>query len=276
MKFLYLTLVINVWSFDEKSKGKVRRNSQTSHSTSGANSGAIPKDKFGSTKTLASKNTGFGYFMKFTPNLSAHNLTRRCASSSPSCESSSTKSYSTNDSRIQLQPDYYHARRAQSQLPQPPRQQHQQHYSRRPAISSHSYSINNLNSNSNYVNIDQIDRMRQQSEHPYNSSSTTSYNNNNSMYAVSNAASNFGSFSRNYSINQNHAHTYDTRYRTERDNLITFQKYENALRLPHMPHRSHSPRSHTPQHHNQSLHHHQQQPQMNIVNHLVVKLINLT
>ncbi|XP_055847954.1 scaffold protein salvador [Episyrphus balteatus] len=205
--------VINVWSFDDnKNKGKNRRNSQTlSHRTD--------KDKFGSTKNIV-KTTGLGYFGKFTPSLSSHNLTRRCASSSPNCESSSYNEYSIQDSH---QHDVYHARRAHSQLPS--RQQQQQYL---PATLS--FSSNNLsNNNSNYVNIDQIDRMRQQSELPY-SGSSSSYN-----------AGGFGSgrggridnFHRNYSVNQNHAHTYDARYKGDREDLIAIQKYANAIRNRH-------------------------------------------
>lgn len=187
--------VINVWSYDDKRDNR--------------NKGSIGvRSKTGSLS-------------------SSHKLTQRCASSSPSCEfsTSSRNTYSSstnNENPFCAQPDYYHARRAQSQLPpstlrpsqfQPQHQhhqqqqlqlhhhqQHQQHSSQSTLYANHPhfYSSNHLDAssgasnaaNNNYVNIEQLESMRQQS-----SPQPPAH------------------FQRNYSLNQKHTphHSYDTR-----------------------------------------------------------------
>ncbi|XP_023035860.1 scaffold protein salvador isoform X1 [Drosophila willistoni] len=98
---------------------------------------------------------------------------QRCASTSPSCEfkprssSTSRNTYSCNDT----QPDYYHARRAQSQLPLNPHSHSQPHTLPPPGPPSQQFrqSISGSRSNSsNYVNIEQIEieRMRRQQSSP--------------------------------------------------------------------------------------------------------------
>nr|XP_013100397.1 unnamed protein product [Stomoxys calcitrans] len=214
--------VINVWSFDERTKQK--------------------------SKTL-----------------------QRCASASPSCDGGvggtlSGRGRSGSVSRntyTDTQPDYYHARRAKSQLPpstnsmrstlpqQSPQpmqatrlhhnMHHQQQYQHAPVVASHSYySTNSLdmpsghnnfvNNNSNYVNIEQIDRMRSSSPLQHSQSSY---------------------FQRSYSSNQKHANSFDGHANMMRDRLDSFQS--NMLQLP----RGVTPRPHTPPHHYQ----HQQQTQ---------------
>ncbi|XP_053946216.1 scaffold protein salvador [Anastrepha ludens] len=161
---------------------------------------------------------------------------QRCASTSPSCEftgrssgNSSRNTYSCgNDSQFNSQPDYYHARRAQSQLPPtttmrsvthahpqrygvtgfyaPPTAatpQHPQFYSTNNLdVSSHGHehagasNISN-SSNSNYVNIEQIDRMRRQQSSP--------------LLPPNNAA--YEHFHRRHSANQKHSNSYDGRIR---------------------------------------------------------------
>ncbi|XP_005185892.2 scaffold protein salvador [Musca domestica] len=198
---------------------------------------------------------------------------QRCASASPSCDGGSGGTLSgrgrsgsvSRNTYTDTQPDYYHARRAKSQLPpstssmrsnlpppqtiQPTRrmqpqlqqQQHQQSQHRQfqqqyqPAVSSHSYySTNNLDmagnhnhlasSSSNYVNIDQIDRMRRQQSSPLQHSQS-SY----------------------YSSNQKHANSFDGHTNVMRDRLDSFH-----LQLP----RGVTPRPQTPPHQ-----HYQQQQQ---------------
>ncbi|XP_037930537.1 scaffold protein salvador-like [Teleopsis dalmanni] len=107
---------------------------------------------------------------------------QRCASTSPSCEfSNSRNTYTCGDNQYNAQPDYYHSRRAQSQLPPsshhyPATTQRQPHRGPLTTQHAHFYSTRNLDinssgksnssnssNNSNYVNIEQIERMRQQS-----------------------------------------------------------------------------------------------------------------
>ncbi|XP_075147873.1 scaffold protein salvador [Haematobia irritans] len=209
--------VINVWSFDERTKQK--------------------------SKTL-----------------------QRCASASPSCDggggtlSGRGRSGSVNrNTYTDTQPDYYHARRAKSQLPPStssmrstlPQVQlhhnahhHQQQFQQPLVAPSHSYfSTNNLdipsgghsnnnnnyatNSN-NYVNIEQIDRMRSSSPLQHSQSSY---------------------FQRSFSSNQKHANSFDGHNNMVRDRLDSFQS--NILQLP----RGVTP--HQYQHHQQQQH---QQP----------------
>ncbi|XP_067617368.1 scaffold protein salvador [Eurosta solidaginis] len=176
---------------------------------------------------------------------------QRCASTSPSCEftgrssgSSSRNTYSCgNDTQFNTQPDYYHARRAHSQLPpststtlrsmsQRRQLQQQQRYGvtgfyapTAVAVSNpkprhpHFYSSNNLDvgsnghghagsagtnnntvasSSSNYVNIEQIDRMRRQQSSPL---------------LQPNSAASYDQFHRRHSANQKHNNSYDARIR---------------------------------------------------------------
>ncbi|EDW58318.2 scaffold protein salvador isoform X1 [Drosophila virilis] len=89
---------------------------------------------------------------------------QRCASTSPSCEfkprssSSSRNTYSCSD----VQPDYYHARRAQSQLPL----NNQQSLPPQGNTQFRGGSTQLCQGNSNYVNIEQMDRMRRQQSSP--------------------------------------------------------------------------------------------------------------
>ncbi|XP_032595972.2 scaffold protein salvador [Drosophila grimshawi] len=114
---------------------------------------------------------------------------QRCASSSPSCEfkqlrssSSSRNTYSCNDA----QPDYYHARRAQSQLPLNNNNNNNNNASAthgpaqfRGASSSSQLMMpvnnNHNNHNNNYVNIEQMERMRRQQSSPLSSPFQRSY-----------------------------------------------------------------------------------------------------
>ncbi|XP_073814859.1 scaffold protein salvador isoform X2 [Musca autumnalis] len=202
---------------------------------------------------------------------------QRCASASPSCDGGSGGTLSgrgrsgsvSRNTYTDTQPDYYHARRAKSQLPPstssmrsnlpPPqtiqptrrmqpqlqqqqsqhRHQFQQQY--QPAVSSHSfYSTNNLDmagnhnhlasSSSNYVNIEQIDRMRRQQSSPLQHSQS-SY----------------------YSSNQKHANSFDGHTNVMRDRLDSFQS--NMLQLP----RGATPRPQTPPHQHYQQQHQQQQ-----------------
>ena len=205
---------------------------------------------------------------------------QRCASASPSCDGvggTGGRGRSGSVSRnvyTDSQPDYYHARRAKSQLPpstnsmrstlpQPPqstqptrRMQQYQQRQHPPQISSHSfYSANNLDmssaahshnnnlssNSSNYVNIEQIDRMRRQQSSPLQHSQS-SY------------------FQRSYSSNQKHANSFDGHTNMMRDRLDSMQS--NMLQLP----RGATPRPQTPPHHfyqhqqqQQQQHHHQTQ-----------------
>ncbi|XP_017956882.1 scaffold protein salvador [Drosophila navojoa] len=85
---------------------------------------------------------------------------QRCASTSPSCEfkprssSSSRNTYSCSD----VQPDYYHARRAQSQMPL--NTNNNQQTLQPPTTSNTQFQ------QSNYVNIEQMERMRRQQSSP--------------------------------------------------------------------------------------------------------------
>ncbi|XP_018799123.1 PREDICTED: scaffold protein salvador [Bactrocera latifrons] len=191
---------------------------------------------------------------------------QRCASTSPSCEftgrssgNSSRNTYSCgNDSQLNSQPDYYHARRAQSQLPptttttmRSVSQAHQQRYgvtgfyAPTNSMSStnqhpHFYSSNNLdmasnghghsgnssnasNSTNNYVNIEQIDRMRRQQSSPLLQPNNASYE----------------QFHRRHSANQKHSNSYDGRIRgfTSSDTNTTsiaegMDSYNNVLQIP--------------------------------------------
>ncbi|KAM7360962.1 scaffold protein salvador [Cochliomyia hominivorax] len=200
---------------------------------------------------------------------------QRCASASPSCDGvgavgTGARGRSGSISRntyTDTQPDYYHARRAKSQLPptansmrstlpQPPQstqptrrmqqyQQQQQHHP--PPINSHSfYSTNNLDmpsahshnnnlssSSSNYVNIEQIDRMRRQQSSPLQHSQS-SY------------------FQRSYSSNQKHGNSFDGHSNIMRERLDSMQS--NMLQLP----RGATPRPQTPPHHYQQQQQQQQ------------------
>lgn len=164
--------IINVWSNDEsKNKTKARRNSQQITQKADGN----VKDKFGNSKTLA-KNSEV---RRYTTNTSIPNLSQRYGSTSFTPDPGHNYSIQNLAS---VDGDAYQTRRPSSQSAQP-----------MPSISN-----NNINSSSNYVNIDQIDRMRHQEQ----------------QYAQYNQAPVEG-FNRNVSMNQNHAHTYDARYRDE-------------------------------------------------------------
>uniref|UniRef100_A0A1A9X198 Scaffold protein salvador n=1 Tax=Glossina brevipalpis TaxID=37001 RepID=A0A1A9X198_9MUSC len=173
---------------------------------------------------------------------------QRCASASPSCDgmgSNGARGRSGSVSRntyMDTQPDYYHARRAKSQMPPssstirstPPAPQTIQptrrtnFYQSPPPVASshnlHTYFSNSnldmssgiggshLNSNhSNYVNIEQIDRIRRQQSSPLQHSQS-SY------------------FQRSYSTNQKHGNSYDGHTNMKRDRLDSFQS--NFMQCP--------------------------------------------
>ncbi|XP_062127158.1 scaffold protein salvador [Drosophila sulfurigaster albostrigata] len=144
---------------------------------------------------------------------------QRCASSSPSCEfkprssSSSRNTYSCNDA----QPDYYHARRAQSQLPL--NNNNSQHvHQPAPTSSVSQFRAGSSNSSSsNYVNIEQIDRMRRQQSSPLLQTPTRG-------------------FQRSYS-SQKHSlpppHVANTSY--DSDQGLLNASYANMMQIPRRP-----------------------------------------
>ncbi|KAH8381790.1 hypothetical protein KR009_000202 [Drosophila setifemur] len=172
---------------------------------------------------------------------------QRCASTSPSCEfhprssSTSRNTYSCTDS----QPDYYHARRAQSQLPLQPHNQHSQHHlphahphvHTHPPLPPHQFraSSNQLSqgSSSNYVNIEQIDRMRRQQSSPL-------------LQTTSSPGPGAGvGFQRSYSTTQRqqhqhqpltHPHPHMAGASYDADQGLLSASYANMLQLPQRPH----------------------------------------
>ncbi|XP_055381214.1 scaffold protein salvador [Condylostylus longicornis] len=179
--------ITNVWTFDDsKNKGKNRRNSQTLGPKSDKGETNQSKPQFGNIKTL-SKSTGLGHVGKYTPNQSIQNLNISSFNGGGGIRASG-RSVSPNNQitgvgnvNLTNELDFY--------------QQQSQRSNSQPSSTGsnqlHPYS--NIG-NSNYVNIDHIDRMRHQSD-------SSGYN----SYAQS-----IDNFSRNYSFNQNHAHTFLT------------------------------------------------------------------
>lgn len=154
--------ITNIWSF-EKNKGKNRRNSQTLNNK---NEPVKINGQFGNNTKTIGKASGLGHVGKYTPNLSTQNLNlsqRYGRAPSPFTEATN-QSMSILNLPCSSDSEYY---------------QHSSGPNSQPSIGIG--STNNLgNTNtSNYVNIDQIDRMR----YPYKSDN----------------------FTRNYSLNQNHA-----------------------------------------------------------------------
>ncbi|XP_020817800.1 scaffold protein salvador [Drosophila serrata] len=167
---------------------------------------------------------------------------QRCASTSPSCEfhprssSTSRNTYSCTDS----QPDYYHARRAQSQLPLQPHTPHQlphslphkhPHVHTHPPLPPHQFraSSNQLSqgsSSSNYVNIEQIERMRRQQSSPLLQTTSS---------AVGPGG---GAFQRSYSTTQRqqHPHPHMAAASYDADQGLLSASYANMLQLPQRPH----------------------------------------
>ncbi|XP_043651847.1 scaffold protein salvador isoform X2 [Drosophila teissieri] len=162
---------------------------------------------------------------------------QRCASTSPSCEfhprssSTSRNTYSCTDS----QPDYYHARRAQSQMPL---QQHSHshphslphpahpHVRSHPPLPPHQFraSSNQLSqSSSNYVNIEQIERMRRQQSSPL-------------LQTTSSPAPGAGAFQRSYSTTQRQHHPHLGGESYDADQGLLSASYANMLQLPQRPH----------------------------------------
>ncbi|KQS52464.1 uncharacterized protein Dere_GG12465, isoform C [Drosophila erecta] len=162
---------------------------------------------------------------------------QRCASTSPSCEfhprssSTSRNTYSCTDS----QPDYYHARRAQSQMPL---QQHSHshphslphpahpHVRSHPPLPPHQFraSSNQLSqSSSNYVNIEQIERMRRQQSSPL-------------LQTSSSPAPGAGGFQRSYSTTQRQHHPHLGGESYDADQGLLSASYANMLQLPQRPH----------------------------------------
>lgn len=167
---------------------------------------------------------------------------QRCASTSPSCEfhprssSTSRNTYSCTDS----QPDYYHARRAQSQLPLQPHTPHQlphslphkhPHVHTHPPLPPHQFraSSNQLSqgsSSSNYVNIEQIERMRRQQSSPLLQTTSSA------------AGTGGGAFQRSYSTTQRqqHPHPHMAAASYDADQGLLSASYANMLQLPQRPH----------------------------------------
>ncbi|KAH8292529.1 hypothetical protein KR054_011435 [Drosophila jambulina] len=168
---------------------------------------------------------------------------QRCASTSPSCEfhprssSTSRNTYSCTDS----QPDYYHARRAQSQLPLQPHTPNQlphslphkhPHVHTHPPLPPHQFraSSNQLSqgssSSSNYVNIEQIERMRRQQSSPLLQTTSS---------AVGPGG---GAFQRSYSTTQRqqHPHPHMAAASYDADQGLLSASYANMLQLPQRPH----------------------------------------
>ncbi|KMZ05242.1 scaffold protein salvador [Drosophila simulans] len=162
---------------------------------------------------------------------------QRCASTSPSCEfhprssSTSRNTYSCTDS----QPDYYHARRAQSQMPL---QQHSHshphslphpahpHVRSHPPLPPHQFraSSNQLSqSSSNYVNIEQIERMRRQQSSPL-------------LQTTSSPAPGAGGFQRSYSTTQRQHHPHLGADSYDADQGLLSASYANMMQLPQRPH----------------------------------------
>ncbi|KAH8343757.1 hypothetical protein KR059_007334 [Drosophila kikkawai] len=167
---------------------------------------------------------------------------QRCASTSPSCEfhprssSTSRNTYSCTDS----QPDYYHARRAQSQLPLQPHTPHQlphslphkhPHVHTHPPLPPHQFraSSNQLSqgsSSSNYVNIEQIERMRRQQSSPLLQTTSSA------------VGAGGGAFQRSYSTTQRqqHPHPHMAAASYDADQGLLSASYANMLQLPQRPH----------------------------------------
>lgn len=143
---------------------------------------------------------------------------QRCASSSPSCEfkprssSTSRNTYSCNDT----QPDYYHARRAQSQMPL-----NNPHVHQTPPVTQFRAGSNQLSqgNSSNYVNIEQIDRMRRQQSSPLLQTPTRG-------------------FQRSYS-SQKHSHPHVATTSYDADQGLLSASYANMLQIPRRPPRQH-------------------------------------
>uniref|UniRef100_A0A1A9VR20 Scaffold protein salvador n=1 Tax=Glossina austeni TaxID=7395 RepID=A0A1A9VR20_GLOAU len=214
--------VINVWSFDDHRTKQKSKTLQRCASASNAVVLALPK------KFISPSCDGIG---------NGGNAGRGRSGSV------SRNTYMDN------QPDYYHARRAKSQLPPssstirsaPPAPQTIQptrrtnFYQPPPPVASshnlHTYFSNSnldmsggsvhLNSNhSNYVNIEQIDRMRRQQSSPLQHSQSTY-------------------FQRSYSTNQKHGNSYDGHANMQRDRLDCFQsnfmQYPRGISRPKTP-----------------------------------------
>ncbi|KAG4079922.1 hypothetical protein HA402_006234 [Bradysia odoriphaga] len=163
----------NVWTIDKnKSKSKSRRNSQQIYGTSSdtssntnANIIQATNQKFGTNGKITAKPTGLGHEGKYTPKFVT-------SPASISDVSKSTNSYLNVADELNL-------RRPSSQTSQ-----------LGSSNNSSSTTINN-NSHGNYVDIDQIDQMRQQPD------TFPHYNTN---------------FHRNYSMNHNHPHTFENHF----------------------------------------------------------------
>lgn len=218
---MFLFPVINVWQFeDNKSKNK-RRTSQTPDpgQTSGKESSSNFRDKIGSSKTLTSKVTNFG-LGRFTPSQST---TEIYEISSPSSQYENVRNSTMNmhDSALDL---YHH------HLPM--HQQHHMDILQHPRnVQNHlNFSQKNISSNNgNYMNIEQIDQMRNFHDHN----------------------DHINNFHRNYSLNQNHAHTFDARLRNavtagniHEEHQLELQRLENMN--PHRSLLNISPRSQSP------------------------------
>lgn len=160
---------------------------------------------------------------------------QRCASTSPSCEfhprssSTSRNTYSCADS----QPDYYHARRAQSQMPLQPHSQHHHSHTNmhtHPPLPPHQFraSSNQLShgsagsSSSNYVNIEQIDRMRRQQSSPL-------------LQSTPSPGPAAGGFQRSYSTTQQHPHPHMAAASYDADQGMLSASYANMLQLQQRP-----------------------------------------
>uniref|UniRef100_A0A6B2EF86 Putative scaffold protein salvador n=1 Tax=Phlebotomus kandelakii TaxID=1109342 RepID=A0A6B2EF86_9DIPT len=181
--------IINVWTTEEaKIKAKARRNSQQLNETNNvsqnfvANRGQLPNAVFANGRNLAAKpsTTGLGHEGKYTPNThTVSNLPQRMSPGVPgSTADLNRNNFSNLYQMIQNETD----RKASTQsilgaLGNYPMQQ---------------APISSSDSHGNYVEIDAIDQIRLHSD----------YSQNQQHQAMPN-------FSRHYSLNQNHGHTFD-------------------------------------------------------------------
>ncbi|XP_030370022.1 scaffold protein salvador [Scaptodrosophila lebanonensis] len=154
---------------------------------------------------------------------------QRCASSSPNCEfkpRSSSTSRNTYSAQYNTQPDYYHARRAQSQLPpalhNKPQQRQTDLYAQS-MVPFRTSSTQLSQNSSNYVNIEQVERMRRQQSSPLLRASTSG-------------------FQRSYSTNQNHklvhapdAHAQIGTSNYDADQGLLSSSYANMLQISQRP-----------------------------------------
>lgn len=220
-----------MWQFEDNKTKNKRRSSQTpdpGQSSGKESSVSNFRDKIGSSKTLA-KVTNFGHQLgRFTPSQSTTSIYEI---SSPSSQYEHLKNgastINVNDSAL----DLYHHNMLRSRSP-PNHQQHHMDIFQHPRNAQNhlNFSQKNINSNNgNYMNIEQIDQIRNFPDHN----------------------DHISNFHRNYSLNQNHAHTFDARLRNavtagniHEEHQLELQRLENMN--PHRSLLNISPRSQSP------------------------------